>query len=145
MTRFNLASLALISACVFIAACGEDASTQPPDAGSVDAETLADGSSAEAHDASQALDASGEEDSATQRGEGAGADTAQGDSLVSDASPDALPEETGPGLGVDWETVEPTIVARYDPLASDWMARGWPNDVFRREDGEISCCALTLR
>ena len=131
MTRFNLASLALISACVLIAACGEDASTQPPDAGSVDAETLADGLSAEAHDASQALDAAGEEDSAAERGEGAGADTAQGDRLVSDASPDALPED-GAGLGVDGRRLS----RRSWPAARERLDGAWLAERrFRREDG----------
>lgn len=66
------------------------------------------------------------------------------DGTVSDDVPDLPPdipppppEETGPGLGIDWDAQPAGVTPRYEPGSDDWTALGWPNDRLRTEAGAL--------
>lgn len=137
MTRFIPRVCGLIAMIALVAACSEETATTPSDASAADAAadvvTSEDGATP-SDDVSSASDATSGPETVTSTDTQSPVDDAES---AADVVAPGLPEETGPGLGIDWESVEATIVARYDPFATDWMARGWPNDVLRREDGTV--------
>lgn len=126
MMRINTASFAMLVLSALLWACGQGASDpSPPEDTSASPDVPADGVSASDADDPGPLD---------------GVAPPDGGGLLEDGGegpPVGLPEETGPGLGMDWEALEAGMAARYDPFSDDWIARGWPNDVLRREDGTL--------
>ena len=123
MTRISPAPLITLALSALLCACGGDSDSSP------------------AVDGMTSPDAHGDADVTIQEDVALSTDTAPdiGVGPVADADVAALglPEETGPGLGIDWEAMEPGMAARYDPFSDDWIARGWPNDVLRRADGTL--------
>ncbi|MDP6943192.1 MAG: hypothetical protein QF464_03500, partial [Myxococcota bacterium] len=125
MTRSCLGLLALMMLSALFVACGSDpdptADGIEDATGASDAPDGLEGDAVPAPDGGPTVDAQVSSDA----------------SVEADAEVLGLPEETGPGLGIDWESETYGAIARYEPDSDDWTARGWPNDVLRRDDGTL--------
>ena len=123
MTRATITTVLALA----IFGCGDDDPVETPPASDLDAST------ADAH----ADSGPGLEDAPppTDAPDAPELDAPTGDDA--DAGPPPPPPETGPGLGIDWDAVEPGATPDYDPDDNSWFAMGWPNDRYRKADGHL--------